>query len=167
MTTPTVDTLRRELEEAYRARAQLYRTIYDELAASLGAEQAERLLAAAIEKRGREVAATLFKDTRSTATAVGAKFLSVSPDGGRMYPCQIEQRAGGVTMRVERCPLQDAWIGSGLAPERLATLCRIAGAFDKGLFEAAGVRFRNETWTAARGGGCCWIHLDDPAADAV
>lgn len=64
-------------------------------------------------------------------------------------------------MRVDRCPLKDAWVGAGLSDGHVATLCRIAGAFDKGLFEAAGVQFRNEPWTAARGGGCCWIHLDD------
>jgi hypothetical protein len=164
MSEPSIDTLRRELEDAYRNRAHLYRVIYDELAESLGAEPAERLLARAIERRGREVAAGLFQDTPRNAQAIGRKFLSVSPDGGRMYPCKAEQHAGGMTVRVDRCPLQDAWNASGLAPERVATLCRIAGAFDKGLFEAAGVRFRNETWTPARGGGCCWIHLDDGGA---
>lgn len=162
----TIDTLRRELEEAFRARAHLYRTIYDELAADLGAERAERLLSRAIEKRGAEVAAALFKDTSRNAKAIGAKFLSVSPDGGRMYPCQVETRASGVTMRVDRCPLKDAWADAGLSGERMARLCRIAGAFDKGLFEAAGVQFGNEPWTPARGGGCCWIHLDDRAPDA-
>lgn len=166
MSEPIVQALRRELEEAYRARAHLYRTIYDELAQSLGTQQAERLLAGAIEKRGREVAATLFKQTAPDARAIGAKFLAASPDGGRMYPCQVQTRPSGVTMRVDRCPLKDAWTGSGLPPDRVATLCRIAGAFDKGLFEAAGVRFANQPWTPERGGGCCWIHLDDPGASA-
>ncbi len=30
---------------------------------------------------------------------------------------------------------------AGASEERLATLCRIAGGFDRGLFEATGVRF--------------------------
>ena len=157
----TIETLRRELEEAFRGRAHLYRAIYDELAVSLGADAAEQLLARAIERRGREVAQALFQDASSGARAVGDKFLAVSPDGGRMYPCQVERRAAGMTIRVDRCPLKDAWTHAGLAPERVAQLCRIAGAFDKGLFEAAGVRFANEPWRSDRDSGCCWIHLDD------
>ncbi|MCZ8547009.1 hypothetical protein OOJ09_22710 [Mesorhizobium qingshengii] len=38
-------------------------------------------------------------------------------------------------------------------------LCRIAGAFDRGLFEATGVRFENITWTPGHGSGCCHIAL--------
>lgn len=164
MREPTIETLRRELEDAYQGRAHLYRILLDELAESLGAEQAEALLARAIERRGREVATGLFKGVPGEARAIGERFLAVSPDGGRMYPCQVERRDAGMSMRVDRCPLKDAWCDAGVSAERVATLCRIAGAFDKGLFEAAGVRFRNETWTPARGGGCCWIHLDDRAA---
>ena len=58
----------------------------------------------------------------------------------------------------------DAWNEAGLDASTTATLCRIAGAFDKGLFEVAGVNFRNETWSAQRGGGCCHIMLRDVAA---
>ena len=161
-------TLRRELEDAYRSRAHLYRTIYDELAAELGAENATRLLAKAIERRGGEVAAALFADLPNAgARAIGDRFLAVSPDGGRMYPCTVERRANGMTVKVSRCPLKDAWVESGLAPEQVAHLCRIAGAFDRGLFEAAGVRFANETWSRERGGGCCWIHLHDRTGGAT
>jgi hypothetical protein len=48
-----------------------------------------------------------------------------------------------------------------LAPKlaKLATLCCIAGAFDRGLFEATGVRFDNATWTPGHGSGCCHIAL--------
>ena len=42
----------------------------------------------------------------------------------------------------------------------LATLCRIAGAFDKGLFEEAGVSFHNVTWQPGEA-GCCLIELRD------
>jgi hypothetical protein len=40
----------------------------------------------------------------------------------------------------------------------LATLCRIAGRFDNGLFETTGVGFASETWRAGRE-GCCTLHL--------
>jgi hypothetical protein len=60
---------------------------------------------------------------------------------------------------VKRCPLKDAWVEAGVGDEKLATLCRIAGAFDCGLFEATGVRFDNATWTPGHGSGCCHIAL--------
>jgi L-2-amino-thiazoline-4-carboxylic acid hydrolase len=154
--------LRQELEEAFRARAHFYRAIYDELEAELGAERAEEILARAIERRGRQVAGALFADfTTPDAIAIGERFLSVSPDRGRLYPARAERRERGLSISVRRCPLKDAWSDSGLSANRIATLCRIAGAFDKGLFEAAGIRFRNETWCEGRP-GCCHIHLDDP-----
>ena len=49
--------LSRELDAAFRNRADLYRLMLDELTAELGADKAEELLVRAIEKRGREVAA--------------------------------------------------------------------------------------------------------------
>ena len=163
----TEDILRRELEEAFRNRAHLYRLLLSELEVELGPERAEQLMARVLVARGRELAAALFKDVPPEPVAVGERFLSVSPDGGRMYPHEAERSPGCMTIRVHRCPLKDAWVGSGLSSERIATLCRIAGAFDRGLFEAAGLTFSNETWSDARGGGCCWITLRKrPGAEA-
>ena len=87
--------------------------------------------------------------------------LTVSPDGGRLYPNAVERGEGFCTIRVHSCPLKTAWVEAGLDDGEIADLCRLAGAFDKGLFEAAGVRFANQTWTRQRGGGCCWITLGE------
>jgi L-2-amino-thiazoline-4-carboxylic acid hydrolase len=154
-----IETLRRELEEAFRNRAHLYRLMLDELDAEIGPARAEALLARALERRGREVAALLFGDLPPEPTAIGDRFLSVSPDAGRMYPHDAERGPDRMEIAVRRCPLKDAWIESDLPPERIAALCRIAGAFDRGLFEAAGLSFDNDTWTPQRGGGCCRITL--------
>jgi hypothetical protein len=155
--------LRQDLEAAFRARANLYRLFHDELTARLGRVEGEALMARVIERHGSEAAAH-YRRPGADARAVGEAFLAASPDGGRMYPAAVERQQDGIDIRVERCPLKDAWRDAGLSPERVATLCRIAGAFDKGLFEAAGLRFSNETWSAERGGGCCHIFLRDGAA---
>src|SRR5688500_4434801 len=159
----TEDTLRQELEDAFRGRAHLYRVFLDELEAELGPERAEALMVRALEVRGREVATALFTEVPVDPIAAGDRFLAVSPDGGQMYPHEAERSHGSMTIRVHRCPLKDAWAGAGLPPDRIATLCRIAGAFDRGLFEAAGVAFSHQTWTEPRGGGCCWITLETQA----
>jgi hypothetical protein len=152
--------LSRELEAAFRNRADLYRLLLDELTVEVGAEAAEAVLIRAIEKRGREVAGAAFNDFGpNDARAIGEAFLSVSPDDGKMYPTEVERGAEGIAFRVRRCPLKEAWVESGVGDEKLATLCRIAGAFDRGLFEATGIRFENITWTPGHGSGCCHIRL--------
>jgi hypothetical protein len=51
---------------------------------------------------------------------------------------------------MKRCPLKDAWVEAGVGDEQL-TLCRIAGAFDRGLLDATSVRFSNVPWTPGHG----------------
>ncbi|CAN7625882.1 L-2-amino-thiazoline-4-carboxylic acid hydrolase [Mesorhizobium sp. LjNodule214] len=162
MTDPAAraENLSRELDSAFRNRADLYRLFLDELTAELGAERAEAVMIRTIEQRGREVAASAFADfSPNDAPAIGEAFLAVSPDGGRMYPTDVERSEHRIAFKVRRCPLKDAWVEAGVGEEKLATLCRIAGAFDRGLFEATGVRFDNVTWTPGHGSGCCHIAL--------
>ena len=154
--------LARELDSAFRNRADLYRLMLDELTMELGPEQAETVMVRAIEKRGQEVAAAAFgKFGPNDARAIGEAFLSVSPDDGRMYPTDVERAPDRIAFKVKRCPLKDAWVEAGVDEEQLTTLCRIAGAFDRGLFEATGVRFDNVTWSPGHGSGCCHIALTD------
>ncbi|WP_269931036.1 L-2-amino-thiazoline-4-carboxylic acid hydrolase [Aminobacter sp. HY435] len=164
MTDPAAraDKLAAELDAAFRNRADLYRLMLDELSAELGDDKAEAILVRAIEKRGREVAEVAFaRFGPNDARAIGEAFLAVSPDDGRMYPTDIERSDSHIAFKVKRCPLKDAWVGAGVGDQKLATLCRIAGAFDRGLFEATGVRFDNITWTPGHGSGCCHICLTD------
>lgn len=152
--------LSRELESAFRNRADLYRLFLNELTAELGAEKAEAIMIRIIEQRGKEVAAVAFADFGpNDAPAIGEAFLAVSPDGGRIYPTDVERGPDRIAFKVRRCPLKDAWVEAGVGDEKLAKLCRIAGAFDRGLFEATGVRFDNVTWTPGHGSGCCHIAL--------
>lgn len=159
---PDIETLRAELEAAFRNRADLYRLTLEELEIEIGPERAEVLLSRIVERRGGEVAATAFaRFGPRDSVAIGEAFLGVSPDGGRMYPVDVTREPDAISFQVRRCPLKDAWVESGLEPERVAQLCRIAGAFDRGLFEATGIRFANRTWQPGDGPGCCWIRLND------
>lgn len=154
--------LARELDAAFQNRADLYRLFYEELQPVVGAAEAEAILARAVTKRGEEVARAAFsKFGPQDARAIGEAFLAVSPDGGKMYPTNVERHDDGISFYVKRCPLKDAWLSAGLDGEKLATMCRIAGAFDRGLFEATGIRFENATWTPGHGSGCCHIHLSN------
>ena len=156
--------LSQELETSFRNRADLYRLLLDELTVSLGPDEAEALLVRSIEKRGREAAVAFLDLGPQQAREIGEAFLAASPDGGRMYPTEIERRADGMSFRVLRCPLKDAWRAAGVDEARLQTLCRIAGSFDRGLFEATGIRFANRTWHVGDGDHCCEIDLTNAPA---
>lgn len=160
--------LSRELDAAFRNRADLYRLFFEQLSAELGEERAEEIMVHAITRRGQEVAAVAFSGFGpNDARALGEAFLAVSPDGGRMYPTEVERDTDQIAFRVKRCPLKDAWVSAGVNERHLATLCRIAGAFDRGLFEATGVRFENVTWSPGHGDDCCHIRLVNRDAAAA
>ncbi len=155
----SAETLRNELADAFRNRAHLYRLLLDVLGERYGPAEAEAVLAEVCERRGREVAPLLFSGVPAEPEAIARRFLSVSPDGGDLYPHETLKAGDAFTIRVHACPLKKAWQDAGLPPGEVARLCRIAGAFDRGLFEAAGLGFENSTWSDARGGGCCHITL--------
>jgi len=152
--------LERELEEAFKNRALLYWLIYDELRSEIGAARAETVLARAIERRGKEAGAGLFKGVAATPEAMADRFLSVSPAGGRLFPTEVRRdEAGGVHIKVQVCPLKKAWEESKLPAAEMSTICRIAGRFDNGVFENRGIAFSTETWAEGTE-GCCRLHLE-------
>ena len=149
-----------ELEAAFRNRADLYRLLLEELTGEIGGEAAEAVMTRTVTRYGQEIAAAAFAGFGpNDAKALGEAFLAASPNGGRMYPTDVERGTDSVTFKVKRCPLKDAWVAAGVGDEKLTTLCRIAGAFDRGLFETTGVRFSNVTWSPDHGSGCCRIQL--------
>jgi hypothetical protein len=68
-----------------------------------------------------------------------------------MFAPEVERsEADGLDIKFHRCPLQQAGRDADLAPEEVATLCRIAAQVDSGMFEGAGCRFHADTrfvWT--------------------
>ncbi len=160
--------LKRELDDAFKARARLYRAILDELTAELGAERAEAILGRAIEKRGIAAGTALFGALEKlTAKDVADRFLAVSPADGTLYPHTRADQNGangetGVTVKVHRCPLQDAWREDGASDAEIERLCRISGQFDTGCFGVAGVAFEATTWTPGST-GCCTLFLGSAA----
>jgi hypothetical protein len=153
--------LARELDAAFQGRGRLYWDLYATLREAHGPDEAERLLARAIERRGRAAGEALFAGREgATPQEIAAHFLRVaSPDWGRLFPHDYEPRAdGSVTIRVHRCPLKDAWLADGRTPEEVALMCRIAGRADHGVFGAADCTFAAETWEPGRE-GCCVLHL--------
>lgn len=140
-------------------RALIYLEMYDVLAEELGAERAEALLAKAIYRRGRKTGAAFAKFGPADLEGLRAAFLGSVPGGETIFqPEVLKSDAEVLEIQLHGCPLKDAWRDAKLPEEKVATLCRIAGAVDKGLFEGAGFAFENRTWTPGAD-GCCFLSV--------
>ncbi len=140
-------------------RALIYMEVYDVLAEELGAQKAEALLTRAIYRRGRAMGAPLAKFAPADLAGLREAFLASVPGGEEIFKPQVlKSDAEALEIQLHGCPLKDAWREAGLAEEKVATLCRIAGAVDKGLFEGAGFAFQNRTWIPGAK-GCCFLSI--------
>ena len=151
--------LRRDLIAQMKNRALIYMEMYDVLAEELGAAKAEELLVKAIYRRGCAAGKAFAKFAPADLAGLQAAFLGSVPGGEELFQPEVRRSdAERLEIQLRGCPLKDAWLDAGLPQDKVATLCRIAGAVDKGLFEGAGFAFENRTWTpGAR--GCCYLSI--------
>jgi len=154
------DNDRRDLVAQMKNRALVYMEVYDVLAAELGEARAEELLTRAIYRRGRAMGNNFAKFGPGDLEGLRTAFLASVPGGQGIFQPKV-LKSGGPELEIQLngCPLKDAWREAGLSEEKVATLCRIAGAVDKGLFEGAGFRFENRTWVPGAE-GCCFLHIE-------
>lgn len=150
---------RKDLVAQMKNRALIYLEMYDVLAEELGAGRAEVLLTKAIYRRGRSAGAALAKFGPGDLAGLRAAFLAGVPGGKELFQPEVRRDDGErLEIQLHGCPLKDAWREAGLADDKVETLCRIAGAVDKGLFEGAGFKFENRTW-APGAEGCCFLSI--------
>ena len=153
------DNDRRDLVAQMKNRALIYKETYDVLAEELGAAKAEALLTRAIYQRGRAMGKSFAKYAPADLNGLREAFLASVPGGADIFqPEVLKKEATTLEIQLHGCPLKDAWREAGLPEDKVATLCRIAGAVDKGLFEGAGFKIENRTWTPGAK-GCCFLRI--------
>ena len=151
--------LRKDLVAQMKNRALIYLEMYDVLCAEAGTAKAEELLTRAIFRRGLAAGKSLARHAPADLAGLKASFLAAVPGGEEIFrPQVLRSDTEALEILLHGCPLKDAWHEAGLAEEKVATLCRIAGAVDKGLFEGAGFKFENRTWTPGAK-GCCFLSV--------
>ena len=150
---------RRDLVGQIKNRALIYMEIYDVLCAEVGAARAETLLAEAIFQRGLSAGKALARHAPDDLEGLKNSFLAGVPGGKDLFaPEVLRCDRDHLEMQLHGCPLKDAWREAGLPDEKIATLCRIAGAVDQGLFRGAGFKVENRTWTPGAK-GCCHLSV--------
>lgn len=154
------DNDRRDLVAQMKNRALVYLEMYDVLVEELGEAKAEELLTRAIYRRGRAMGKGFAKFAPADLKGLKDAFLGSVPGGTGIFRPEVRKdEAGTLEIQLHGCPLKDAWREAGLPEKKVETLCRIAGAVDKGLFEGAGFGFANRTW-APGAEGCCFLHIE-------
>lgn len=134
-------TSRAETRAAFQNRALMYYHLFVELSAEVGRERATDVMKRAIRRRGVEVG----QKYRAAAQAgdldeVARIFCEGSPCAGGLFAPGVEERGEGrILLRMETCPLVDAWREAGLPAEEVDALCEIAAAVDEGTFDGAGL----------------------------
>ena len=151
--------LRQELYGAFRNRALLYRHWFETLRQEFGEARAAEIMGRAIYARGVEIGKSFARFAPDDLAGLREAFVGFVPDEGRMFAPEVTRcDAGGLDIKLQRCPLKDAWHEAGLPAADIARLCEIAGRIDNGTFEAAGFEFSADTWQPGRE-GCCHLHI--------
>jgi len=136
-------------------RARIYINIYRELAKEVGSEKAAEILKRALYARGQEKGAQLkarigTPDLHQLAIA----FVEGNADMDAFGHQIVQEHTDFVLLRLNGCPLAEAWKESGLTPEEQKILCDIAYQVDFGKFETAGYKLEFGCRIADKGKSC-------------
>jgi predicted ArsR family transcriptional regulator len=136
-------------------RARIYILIYRELSKEVGAEKATAILKRALYARGQEKGEQLgSRIPRPDLHELAAVFVEGNRDMDAFVHEVVQEQADHVVLRLNHCPLVEAWKDAGLTPEEQKLLCDIAYQIDFGKFEAAGYKLEFNCRIADAGKTC-------------
>jgi hypothetical protein len=148
---PNLLALRNEIKN----RARIYVHIYRELSKELGSEKAVDVLKRALYARGREKGLDLAaKLPNPDLDKLAAAFVEGDVDMDAFGHEIVRREQDSVLLRLNRCPLVEAWSEAGLSPEDQRLLCDIAYQVDFGKYEAAGYKLEFNCRIADAGISC-------------
>ncbi len=152
---------RAETRASFENRALMYYHLFEEMSAEMGRARATEVMKRAIRRRGLEVG----QKYRPAAQAgdlegVARIFCEGSPCAGTLFTPGVEESGEDrLVLRMESCPLVDAWAEAGLSAEEIDLLCEIAAAVDEGTFEGAGLDLTFLERQPQPGGSRCLLEL--------
>jgi predicted ArsR family transcriptional regulator len=152
------------LKQEVMNRARIYYLIYKELSAEVGEERAIEILKRAIYERGKEKGRQLAEkigepDTKKLATAFMEGKQEIDVFGHEV----VEVGEDHALLRLNQCPLVEAWEGMGLSEEEKKKMCDFAYQVDFGKFEGAGYDLKFNCRIAA-GNATCDLHVTPRSA---
>jgi hypothetical protein len=143
------------LKDEIKNRARIYALIYRELSGELGAEKAADILKKALYARGKEKGLQLAaKIGKPDLHRLAVAFVEGKRDMDAFGHEVVQEQSDFILLRLNRCPLVEAWNDLNLSAEDQKILCDIAYQIDFGKFEAAGYKL-DFTCRIAGGGQSC------------
>ncbi|MBP2231222.1 hypothetical protein J2847_004534 [Azospirillum agricola] len=152
------------LRNAYAMRAASYAHMFDVLRERFGTDVALEIGQESTRRLGAAMGVKFAGHGPGDLTGLCHAFLDGIPNRDDMFAPEITRCDGeALDIHFHRCPLKEAWQAQGRSDTDLELLCRMAGAIDGGLFEAAGFVFKGETWKPGDE-GCCRLKVRPGAA---
>lgn len=122
-------------------RARIYICIFRELSKEVGREKAIAILKKALYARGKEKGEQLAaKIGEPNLHELAAAFMEGKADMDAFGHELVAEYFDHIVLRLNRCPLVEAWKEAGLSPEEQKIMCDIAYQVDFGKFETAGYK---------------------------
>jgi hypothetical protein len=122
-------------------RAKIYACIYRELSAEVGKEKAMEILKRALYARGKEKGIQLAgRIGKPDLHQLAAVFMEGKGDMDAFGHEVVREGSDGLLLRLNQCPLVEAWKEAGLSSDEQRKMCDIAYQVDFGKFEAAGYK---------------------------
>lgn len=144
-----------ELRKEIRNRAIIYVHIFRELEKEIGQERALEVMKRALYARGKEKGVQLASRIGPpNLRELAAAFIEGKTDMDAFGHETVEEGDAYVLLRLNRCPLADAWKEAGLSPEERKLMCDIAYQIDFGKFETAGYQLSFSCRIADHGASC-------------
>jgi len=142
--------------DSIKNRALVYLNMYQILSEEHGKENAIRLMQKAIYRRGQEKAEKYNKQVNgSDLKAMADNFLKGGASSLNVFGNEVVKVEEDLAiLRLNRCPLVDAWSEAGLSPENIVTMCDISYQVDFGKFEGMGFSLTFNT-RICEGASCC------------
>jgi hypothetical protein len=120
-------------------RAKIYIHIYRNLVKEVGREKAVEILKRSLYARGQEKGLQLkARIGKPDLHRLALAFVEGNADMDAFGHEIVQDHADQVVLRLNRCPLVEAWTESGLSAEEQKDMCDIAYQVDFGKFETAG-----------------------------
>ncbi len=131
---------KRALVDSIKNRALFYMNMYQILSEEHGQEEAIRLMQKATYQRG-QAKAEKYKETVNSGDleALADSFLTGGASSLNVFGNEVVNvEADFAVLRLNGCPLVEAWAEAGLSTENIVTMCDIAYQVDFGKFEGMG-----------------------------
>jgi hypothetical protein len=131
------------LKAEVKNRARIYYLIYRELCREVGEERALVVLKRAIYQRGAEKGLQLAIRLGGSDLSKLAEVFVEGKEGVDVFGHQVVRvDQDHALLRLNQCPLVEAWRELGLSPEVTKVMCDLAYQVDFGKFETAGFRLK-------------------------